>query len=276
MKTDFGLRPLDEDKSDITFGALFRKEPIPDEYQAETAPVKDQGNTDHCTSYGGTSSVESWEDATFCPQWTFAVSKMLSGDRDDWGQTLRWMAKAGQKYGFLPLTDEVKEFIKDKSPDFLRDINNWPDHYFQQAYPYRQKTYTFIRSVDELKQALYKNRDTKRHAVLGLIWAWPIDREVLELSDDGEYGHAIDAHGYKTGYIRLQNSYGTGAGDNGFHWASDEVIQKHLKTFGAIMFIDEIEPSQARWYSDNKIKVGDSRITIFLKRLIKIIFSWFS
>jgi len=85
-----GLRETPQDNRDFQVGALFRLpsiEEIPDNFSLEGYRIKDQQDTDYCSAYMATGMSSLQEGVDLWPDWSFACSKELTGDNEEWGQT---------------------------------------------------------------------------------------------------------------------------------------------------------------------------------------------
>jgi len=104
MKPQFGLLPLPKDKRDFSLGALYKQpklEELPESFDLGEMRVKNQGDTDYCTAYASCLASEFQEDVSLWPDYTFAASKKISGNKDAWGQNLRHACKGQTKYGAI-------------------------------------------------------------------------------------------------------------------------------------------------------------------------------
>lgn len=234
-----GLRELKKDDRDFKTGALTRLPPLselPKEFKIQTLGVKDQGGTDFCSAFASTLVSETQEGIELSPEWHFAKSKELTNDLEDWGQDLRSAMKVSVKYGDLPQS-EAPYSLKDKDPDFLRDIKNWAVP-LEKVIGQRKKSFIKIEGqydcYDDIRASLYK---FKTPIVIGVNWSWSLTDYFLNGFGDG-FGHAITVIGYNEQGLILQNSIGITAGMNGEHIISREAVNHFVDKYGAFTFID--------------------------------------
>ncbi len=136
-----GLLPLKKDNRDFSFGKAFGTidlTTIPANFVVGEPKQKDQGNTDFCTAFSTTSASELQEGVELNPYWQFAVSKMISGNPDQWGQNIRDALKVHTKYGAIKKSDFNREDITNEK---LRYIENYPKDLFDKAKVHRKKSY---------------------------------------------------------------------------------------------------------------------------------------
>jgi hypothetical protein len=126
-----GLVYKKPDKRNFSFGKVFGTidlAEIPDDFIVAEPKQKDQGNTDFCSAFATTSASEPQEGVELNPFWQFAVSKMISGNPEAWGQDLLSAIKVHTKYGAIEESEIdywKKEDLKgDNESDIIRYIEN--------------------------------------------------------------------------------------------------------------------------------------------------------
>jgi hypothetical protein len=265
----FGLRELPKDKRDFPLGALFALpslEELPEDFKLEPLTIKNQGNTDYCSAYMSTGMSELQELVKLSPEWSFAKSKEISGDLDEWGQDLRSAMKVHTKYGAVP-SDTVK------IPSNSRDIAEYED-YTDEATKHIKKSYFSVTGqydhFDNIRASIYKFRMSRQAVGLGVIWQWSLNDTYLEGVPTNGFGHAIYAIGWVGDYLLVVNSYGAGAGDNGIHHLNKEAVNKFVDRYGAFMMVD-MEPQEAKTLLERAEWAKASwlgKLLILFKRLI--------
>lgn len=277
-KVNGGLLPLPLDPRDVTVGGLFIQPlALPSEFSLHYPfKVKDQGQSDFCAAYSTCEASELQENVELCPEFSFALSKVISGDPEEWGQDLRTMAKAHTKYGALEETLSPLH----GPPDLVRKIENWPklNNLLNLAITHKKETYAFTKgngdAFTNICSWLYKFKYEKRAVVLGVLWDWPSDQKYIDTFAKGGFGHAVLALGWKGDYLKILNSWGESAGDHGIFWLHRDVVNQNVSAYGALMFID-ISPEKAKWYMENGVRYEDTswwasiRIP-FIKALIEL------
>jgi len=248
IKTEIkkGLRPTPKDKRDISFGAVFslsKLEELPKEFSIGESEILDQQDTDYCSGYATCAASAFQELKTLHPVWSFAVSKMISGDIDDWGQNLRDALKAHTKFGAIPIT--LFEVNFDSK---YRDIKNFPD-FFDTAVYHKKQSYFKVDSgnvFDDIRLALYANREEKWAVITGVLWrtSWlyaPSGIIPKLILDNSGFGHAFIITGWKEiagePYLVAQLSNGTDIGDKGKFYFPRQVVNREF-TYGAYTFKD--------------------------------------
>jgi len=241
----FGLKELPFDKRDFQLGAftvLPPLEELPDEFELTTPfPIKNQGDTDYCSAYSSCGVSELQEEVESFPPYSFAGSKEISGNLEEWGQDLRSACKTHIKHGFAPV-----EHINEAQIGDLRVFSNYSDTTHREALKYRKKSFFAVTgdgdSFDNIKRTIWKYREEKRGIMIGVIWSWRLSDFFLAQPAQSGYGHAMYITGWRKvageDYLVVVNSYGEEAGKNGKHLASREVINAFVPRFGAYMFLD--------------------------------------
>lgn len=273
-KHQFGLLDTPYDPRDYQLGAILDLPPleeIPDDFRVGELFVKDQKDSDFCSSYMSCLMSEIQEGVTLEPSWSFAKSKEISGNVDSWGQDLRTALQAHKNFGALP-SELSPHSIDTDSPSFLRDIKNWPK-LEKKAYPYRKKTFFKVTgpydAFDNARATMWKLKDAIGS---GVLWGWPLNQSYLKTIPTSGGGHAVTYIGATfmddgTPVIILQNSYGEKAGDKGLFYMTREVYNHFSNKYGAYVFVD-ISPEEAKECMQNGIKLGDSWLARLLKRLL--------
>jgi len=249
-----GLRETPKDSRDFKLGASFRLpdlEDLPKNFVFEQISVKDQKSTDFCSAFMTTYMSEIQEDIELSPEWSFAVSKMISGDVDGWGQNLRDAMKVHTQYGALP-KDVAPFSLENKTDEFLRNIQSWPKQLFEKAKAHKKKSYFKVEgrydAFDDIRASIWLFREKKQSVGLGVMWGWGNDPIIPKEDFDG-FGHAVACIGWKDingePYLVIHNSYGKTAGDNGGFYFPREIINKNVARFGAYMFVD-MDPKDAK------------------------------
>lgn len=271
----YGLLPLSKDDRDLKLGAIFtypKLSDIPDSFSLDVLGIKDQKDTDFCTAFASCLVSELQEGVKLEPSYSFAVSKELSGGLHEWGQDIRYAMKSHAKVGAIE--SKVSPFSLDtEDEDMLRDITNWPPSLKLDALRHKKKSYLEVTGpytpFDDIRAAIWKFRKEKRGVVSGVKWSWPSSQVTLdtEINDGG--GHCIAYVGWKGDYLKLVNSYGRDAGDNGVHWIHKDIVNKYAGLYGAFMFVD-ISPEEARFYQQNGSKVDVNWLRQLLATFISI------
>lgn len=244
MNTNYGLRPLKEDERDFPVGGLVdlpELSELPKKYSLPLPKIKDQKQSDFCAAFSSTTVSEYQEGVELCPEWVFAIGKMLAGDVDDWGIDLRTICKAHEKYGAIEVKDAPFS-IDNKDADFLRRIENWPDELKDKALYHKKASYFKVvgpyDSFDDIRATLWKFREEKRAVFTGVVWSWNAKDFRLDDFNMEGYGHAVPVIGWDGDYAIVPNSWGKKVGDNGVHYIHRRVINKFVGMYGAFMFLD--------------------------------------
>jgi len=271
-KDKYGLRPLKQDKRDFKLGALFglpALEDLPESFELTTPfPIKNQGNTDYCSAYASCGMSEIQEDVELCPEYSFALSKEISGDPEAWGQDLRSAVKAHVKYGAVPLRYTL-ETPKTANP---RILSSYPTDYLTFAEKHRKQSYFKVTgqydSFDNIRASIFEH---KSPVILGVIWHWGLTDYILDGVATSGFGHALYCTGYDEEGLIIVNSYGEKAGINGKHRMTRGVINAFIPRYGAIMMKD-MPPEEAQqnfdmieWSNASWLK----KIIIWIKGLWK-------
>lgn len=254
LNKNYGLKPTPKDKRDFRLGQIIRwpsLDELPKSFELPVLSVKDQRDTDFCTAFATCGMSEIQEGVELNPYWSFAVSKIISGDPERWGQDIRTAMKSHVKFGALPESEAVSISVND-----VRDIKKWPNELWppvEEAEEHRKQSYFAIEdwprdwtASDAIKAAIWLFRAKNKGVGIGVVWNWPVSiKRITEWSDRGS-GHMMWVRGWdESGFLIVQNSLGKSAGDKGSHHISPVVINKGVKRFGAYMFVD-VDPNEAR------------------------------
>lgn len=279
MAKNYGLKKLPRDERDFKVGSLYKLpdlKDLPDKYEVETLGVKDQKESDFCALFSSATVSEVQEGVELCPEWGFAVAKSIDDDPNGFGTDLRTVCKVMTKYG-LPKAEDAPYSLKNKSDSFLRSLANWPNELMDKAAYHRKKSYARADEgpydpFDNLRASLWKFRDEKRLAVIGLIWSWFENDVYLEKINTSQGGHAVAVVGWDIrkdkDYLIIQNSYGSDAGRNGKHYISREIINKYVSEYGAYMFMD-LSREEAEDYLKHGRKADELKLNL-LQQLLKL------
>jgi hypothetical protein len=245
-----GLRPTPEDPRDFALGALYslpKLETLPKIFTVQSLGIKDQGDSDYCTAYATSVISEVQEGKRLLPEYSFALSKELSGDVDEWGQDIRTACKA-HTIGALPRSLVPTHLFEGMTDHKKRRMSEWEKInplIRQIAKSYRKKSYFKVVGpydhYDNLRAAMYKFNGG---AVSGVNWSWPLSQVFIKTIGAGT-GHAIAYVGWTPEGLQLQNSYGKLNDNAGVHAVSREVVNHFVEMYGAYMFID-IDPEEAK------------------------------
>lgn len=159
----------------------------------------------NCTAYATCGMSELQEKVELNPYWSFAVSKMISGDPDRWGQNIRIAMKAHVKHGAVEhkeLMKYVEDYINEKQ---ARYIDNYPKELFEHAKKHKKQSYFKIADYpddwtvsDAIKATIWLFRRQSRAAGSGVSWNWPITSKIITQPSSGGTGHMIYIRGFCT------------------------------------------------------------------------------
>lgn len=270
-----GLRETPEDLRDFQLGAITRlphPTELPAEFILEPLGVKDQLDSDFCSAFAYALASEIQEGVELSPEYSFALSKELSGDPEEWGQNLRDAGMAHVKCGALEKKD-APYTVQNKPVGFLRYLSNWPGE-LKEKTAHRAKKALFkitgpYDAYDNIRASMWKFRNEKRAVVTGLIWGWSVRQFLLDGVPSNGFGHAVCLIGWNASGLVLQNSAGKSAGVDGKHIISRVTVNHFVAKYGAYMFVD-LTPEEAKYYLDNGIKLEDNWLMGILKVLASI------
>lgn len=277
-----GLRPLKQDIRDFKLGAIYHlpeSSELPEEFILEGVIIEDQsahGEDDFCSAYSSCSASELQEGVKLSRRFSFAVSKELSGDRDEWGQDLRTAMASHCKVGAVAETDlNDKELLMDST--LARDIKNYRAGLKPLAVKHVKKTYIKVGdSYEEIRKTIWRFRDEKRAVVFGVEWGWDLNDYILKGINSG-FGHAILAIGWTKDGLLIANSAGETAGRGGLHILPKETVDYFLPRFGAFVFVDASK-EHIEWLMKNQINSDDDlllQLLKLIKNLIKKLYAYF-
>lgn len=264
MSTPFeftqGLDLKAPDKRDFPlFGVMAAPElsdlPVGD-YLIGSAFIKNQHATDMCTGFGLAAVLEDEEEVELSPEWLFAQIKKMRGDPMAYGGDLNTGCKVATKLGAIEKVDAPFD-VDSKDRNFLAVAANWPAGLTQNASKHLSQSFFNIKgpydTFDNIRAALWANKDSKRSVYTGCVWRpgwlYASGGVLPPQKIAGGTGHCFKiAIGQKIinsePHLMIQNSGGTGVGDNGYFYMSRAVANREL-VYGAYMRID-MPPDQAK------------------------------
>lgn len=260
LKIGGDLKPTPKDDRDFGLLDVYTQIPLSEVPNTDwdfytPLEVKDQKQTQECTGHGVAVALEAHEGEIINPSVQYAFIKELTGDPTDTGADLRTAMKSGTKIGGVKKKD--CDFGVDKyDGDFLADIKNYPEGLKDKAKVHQQKSFFKAHEgkydiFDNFRTWLYKFRDEEPVIVTGVMWQdnWTYSAVIPKEPGSPRGGHCIvilPAQKIISGepYLKVQNSYGQGVGEQGFHWFPREVINK-LFTYGGYIYRDK-DPEEVK------------------------------
>lgn len=239
-----GLLLLPPDERDFSLGAAYilpKLSELPRNFRHDILLIKNQGSNDKCSAYATCGISELQENVELCPDYSFALSKAISGDPNAWGQNMRTAMQSHQKFG------AIEESVSPNVPDpDGRKIENWPVELKDKALIHAKSSYMEVDGpydhFDNLRAAIWHFRAQKRVPGIGLEWSWPLENQIMYEYLDKGFGHMLYAIGWQEmddlPYLVVVNSYGEKAGEEGIHYFSREVVNKAVDIYGSFMFVD--------------------------------------
>ena len=277
-----GLKELPRDSRDFTLGKIVELpalETLPKEFTLKPLSIKYQGGSDFCTSFSCCGASEMQEGVVLSPEWGFAVSKMISGHKDSYGQDLRSAMKAHTKYGAIKASEtnhDLEHFTSKK----LRDIKNYDPYLFDRAVEHKKKSYVSVDGryddFDNIRASIWKFRKEKRAVMSGALWNWTMKKAIIpNMVTNRGVGHAFYFIGWKiingTQMLVLVNSYGNWSGDNGLFYMPRKVVNAFARRFGSYMWLD-LSPEELKkeqWNLIQKLLDRLNKLLLKLKQIIK-------
>lgn len=240
-KIKTGLRKLPEDKRDFKLSGIFARFPLeklPDEFIVGQTDILDQKESDYCTAFASCAASSIQEEITLNPYWSFAVSKMMSEDLDNYGQDLRTALKVHTKYGAI-----------ENMVNGGRIIDDYPQDLWEEAEKHKKQSFFSVDGqydhFDNCRVAMFLNQDKKRFIITGALWrqSWTDAKNgiIPQTYENEGNGHAFVFTGWvRLGdetYLKAQLSNGQDIGLNGNFFFSREIVNKEFK-FGSYLFVD--------------------------------------
>lgn len=251
------------------FGS-FDASQIPDFDLDPNAKILDQGLSSMCTAFAncGVSGVQ--EGVELSPEFAFQKTNLLSGLRHSDGADPDKAFKVHTKFGCIEQRDNPFK-LAEKGQYAIEDPIAWDSSLDELALDHRKFSYMECdqaeNKFDSIRIAMYQSylkfqqtndiRD-KKLASVGFYWLPSftyapngiIPNDTSRSTREGS-GHNVRARGQKTingiPYLIIQNSYGTGVGDNGLHYFPREVINKYVAFAKTFEDIDSDNEKQIQW-----------------------------
>jgi len=239
---EHGLQPLPEDPRDFKLGAIVdlpSLDTLPETFELPVLPVRHQGDSDFCTQFTYCELSGQQEGVELEPSWSFAMDKAISNmPLDAYGSDLRSAAKPHVKFGAIE-RKESPYSLDSKGSNFLRNPEVWPADLVETAAKHKKKTYFSVTGphdhFDNIRASIYKYNSA---VAIGLLWGWSMSQVKIDTSATGGSGHAVPVVGWDGEYLKIKQSYGTDAGENGFQYVHRSVINTNVGKYGAFMFTD--------------------------------------
>lgn len=281
-----GLHKLEHDERDFNLGGVYGFIDIlevPNEdfdvSNLFSGTIKDQGyESDLCTAYTTTSVSEDQEWIELSPEFQFFVTKLLSGNPEEWGANLRTACNSLVKYGSLPV--EAYSNMTGKSREFILNSKNWDDNAFFNASFYKKGSFFTVKgrydTFDNIRCALWQHKKDRSTIATGALWRndWIYAENGIIPSVYGEegFGHAFKLRGQKIingePYIVAQLSNGDKVGDKGLFYFSRDVVNKEIGPYGLFMFKD-ISKEEVEYYLNSKYTKQTPKYKVIFDILIK-------
>jgi len=240
-----GLLPLPKDSRDLQLGSIFdlfgytTKNKIVD---LKPLTIYNQFDKYNCSfmAHAGNKSIQ--EQVILSPRYLHAKAWQLGLCQKNGLASLRAGAEVLKKFGCA----EEKDCPSDKNlplDEWLNINFNWLD---KLAVKHKIKSYWFITNKDQYLKAIDEGfavtlgRDwyTSMNMGGGLVAPWIIKKLGYKVG-----GHATDGVGHNQDYYLNKvsteaNSYGYGWGDNGKFYCPLDDLDKDIKQYGAIAYLD--------------------------------------
>ena len=247
-KIEKGLRPLPKDQRDISLGAFIKLpklEELPVNFRtSEPLRIKDQKDTDKCTSYALTAVSEDQEGVELNPDYQFTKTKELEGEYESWGADLRTACKSAVKFGSLEEKDKPSIDGND------RNWRLWPEDLWKLSEIHKKQSYLKVDGpydlFDNFRASIWAMRKEKRSIITGVLWrsVWSgVPNGIIPkfITEKQGFGHAFKVFGWKEingeSYLVAQLSNGVDFGDNGIFYFPRIVVNREF-TYGAYTFSD--------------------------------------
>lgn len=286
------LKELPEDNRDFAVGSIFRlidikNVPNIDFRIASNFIIKDQKDSDLCPAFSTTSASEIQEGIELSPEYQFALMKHLSGDDyKEWGADLRQACKSLVSVGSLPR--HLSPFsLETNGRNFVANYDNWEafeKNNLSEIKKYAKESFISIIGVNShfnnIRIALWQFKEERRAIVVGAKWrsSWTEAKngiiEDKDYKNEDGFGHAFIIIGQKIIdnkiYLEAQLSNGKEIGSNGLFYFPENIVNSEFKKYGAFMFND-LPKEDAKFYQENNVFIGDSKVKILLYKLINLI-----
>lgn len=236
-----GLKLLPKDNRDLNLGSIVKLpelSELPDKFSLGETIIRNQeadGNDDFCTAYGTIGMAYLMDGVEGSQEWVFAASKELSGKNEEFGQDMRMAFKTWVKYG-----SPRKEYVK--VPEDKKDRRYLKNYEIQNGDELKKQTYVTCKgqydAFDNIRTSIWKFRNEKQAAGIGVIFSWPLSEVYLTGTPQGGFGHFMFVTGWDKEFLEVVNSYGKEAGLNGKHWLSRETINYFVGRYGSYMLVD--------------------------------------
>jgi len=270
-----GLVPIEKDERDFELGQIISLpdlSELPETFELKGARIRHQGTTDFCSAYTTTGMSELQEGMELNPNYSFALSKKVSGNPEAWGQNMRDAMKAHVKYGALEQTD----YEGGMTEDDMRYIEKYPSRYYNLALKHQKKSYFKVTgpveydAYDNIMAAIWHFKAQKQGVAIGCVFSWSLQDYILTGKQDNGFGHMMWVSGWANDGLIIVNSYGINAGKDGKHRMTRETINHFADRYGIYMMVD-IPPVKAKELIARSEWAGASywgKLVILFKRML--------
>ena len=255
-KISLGLREEVKDPRDLKLGAFFKVAPLTDVplidfMVGQNIRMKNQKDSDLCTTFSGSTVNEKQEGVELSPEYLFMKGKQMAGNWQAWGLDLRTICRVLTKVGAIE-QQESPFTLEKNGRDFVANPANWTTHILkldELAKKHKKEAYFNVYDskydkFDSIRSALWTFKDEWRTIYTGCPWRseWTYARDGVVPKEDFEkdYGHAFEICGQKmiagVPYLVAQLSNGLDVGVSGYLYFPREIVNKEFYT--AYMFKD--------------------------------------
>lgn len=197
--------------------------------------IKNQGFTSFCTAFSTACGREYQEGIELSPEYQVALISQVVGSPILNGADGRDALKALTAFGSLPQADAPYR-LGDKSPEFIANLSNWPTDRLVKAGDHKAQAFFTVDgpydAFDNIRTALMAGKDENQVVYVFGKWftSWNSNgvRKLIKESVGGNSLHAYVIFDFgqldDEDCVKVQQTYGTAAGDQGIQYLSREAV----------------------------------------------------
>jgi len=229
----FGFIPSPPDYRDCAYGKMIPLTvPLPSEFTLEDkyrTPIRDQGTYGTCVGHAAVSVKELQEALNYpsqvislSPLFVYRECKQVDGIPTQEGTYPRTAMDVLRKKGVCKENTLPYSQLKD-----IKQLPTPPKKAYEEAKDFIIGAYARIQTIDELKQAIYRDGPVLAGIMVYENFITPGTGGFIKIPEGKWLGnHAVAAVGWNDnltyagykGFIRVRNSWGASWGDKGYCW----------------------------------------------------------
>lgn len=227
-----GAFPSPPDLRDFVYSKMIEAVTLPPSFDLVMPPVRDQGQFGTCVAFAS-AGIKDFQESQNYPGKNLALSPLFI-----YSESKKLDGIPGQEGTYPRVAMSV---LKDKGvclerslpyEQMSRPVPAAPANAYDEARQFQIGAYARIYTIDEIKQAIYRDGPVLAAVFVCSNFASPEENKFIDHPDgtilgghavalcgwDDNLSHTYGNGQYRKGFLRLRNSWGTGWGQGGYAW----------------------------------------------------------